>query len=185
MPDLDDLSGPFNPNVTFADFSKDFLLRLMHVWQYAWLQMDAAWFDTVKERFGDQASYDCATAAWVRIAERVNPRYAKVANIPLNTVIDSMKVLQLPLDNTTGGLYPVEYDVKSDNHVIMTVKQCRSLLFFESKAPERIEPICNGLERQVMAKYVANPNIKVTPLKLPPRKSPDDIACQWEFKIEE
>ena len=184
MPELDDYSGPFKPDLTFNDFSKDFLLKLMHIWQYAWLQMDAAWFDAVKERFGEEVSYDCATAAWVRVAERVNPRYAKIANIPLNNVIDSMKVLQLPLDNTTGGLYPVEYDVRSDNHVILTVKQCRSLLFFESKAPERIEPICHGLERQVMAKYVANPRIKTTPLKLPPRKSPEEIACQWEFKIE-
>jgi len=184
MPELNDYSGPFKPDLTFNDFSKDFLLKLMHIWQYAWLQMDAAWFDAVKERFGDKASYDCATAAWVRVGERINPRYAKIANIPLNNVIDSMKVLQLPLDNTTGGLYPVEHDIKSDNHVIVTVKQCRSLLFFESKAPERIEPICHRLEPQVMAKYVANPKIKVTPLKLPPRKSPEEIACQWEFKIE-
>ena len=184
MPELNDYSGPFKPDLTFNDFFKDFLLKLMHIWQYAWLQMDAAWFDAVKERFGEEASYDCATAAWVRVAERVNPRYAKIANIPLKNVIDSMKVLQLPLDNTTGGLYPVEYDIRSDNHVILTVKQCRSLLFFESKAPERIEPICQGLERQVMAKYVANPKIKTTPLKLPPRKSKEEIACQWEFKIE-
>jgi len=185
MAEMNDYTGSFKPDLTFSDFSKDFLLKLMHIWQYAWLQLDAAWFDAVRERLGDEATYDCATQAWSRMAERVNPRYAKMANFPLNTVIDSMKVLQLPLDNTTGGLYPVEYDIKSENHVVMTVKQCRSLLFFESQAPERIDPICNGLERQVMAKYVANPNMKVTPLKLPPRKSPDDIACVWEFKLEE
>jgi hypothetical protein len=32
------------------------------------------------------------------------------------------------------------------------------------------------------AKYV-NPDIKIVPLKLPPRKSKDDIACQWELKL--
>jgi hypothetical protein len=185
MAEMNDYSGTFKPDLTFSDFSKDFLLRLMHLWQYAGLQLDAAWFDAVRERLGDEATYACATQAWSRMAERVNPRYAKMANFPLNTVIDSMKVLQLPLDNTTGGLYPVEYDIKSENHVVMTVKQCRSLLFFESQAPERIDLICNGLERQVMAKYVANPNMTVTPLKLPPRKSPDEIACVWEFRLEE
>jgi len=184
MPELNDYSGPFKPDLTFNDFSKDFLLKLMHVWQYAWLHMTEAWYDAVRERFGFEAANECETAAWVRVAERVNPRYAKIANIPLNTVIDSMKLLQLPLDNTTGGLYPVEYDIKSDNHVIMTIRQCRSLQFFEAKQPERIVPMCHVNERQVMAKYPANPRIKVTPLKLPPRKSPEEIACQWEFKIE-
>ena len=29
-----------------------------------------------------------------------------------------------------------------------------------------------------------NPKMKVTALKLPPRRSVDDICCQWEFKID-
>jgi len=185
MPELDDLSGPFNPNLTYKDFSKDFLLKLIPVWQYAWLHMTEAWYDAVKKRFGSKAADECETEAWVRIGERVNPRYAKVANIQLNTIVDSLKAIQLPLDNTMGGLFPVEYDIKSPNHVILTIRQCRSLQFFEAKQPERIAWVCHVNEKKVMEKYLINPKIKVTPLKLPPRKSPDEIACQWEFKIEE
>jgi hypothetical protein len=184
MPELKDYSGPFNPKLTFADFSKEFLLKLIPIWQYAWLHMTEAWYDAVKKRFGDDAANHCEQEAWIRIAERVNPRYAKIANIPLKTVIDSMKVLQLPLDNTMGGLFPVEYDIKSPNHVILTIRQCRSLQFFEAKQPERINWVCHVHEPIEMAKYAVNPNIKVTPLKLPPRKSPEEIACQWEFKLE-
>jgi len=29
-----------------------------------------------------------------------------------------------------------------------------------------------------------NPRVKVGALKLPPRGSPDEIACQWEFAME-
>jgi len=184
MPELDDLSGPFNPDLTFNDFSKDFLVKLIHVWQYAWLHMDAAWFDTVKDRFGTEAAYDCDTAMWLRVAERCNPRYAKIANIQLNTVVDSLKVTQLPLDNTMGGLFQVEYDIKNENHAIITVKNCRALIFCEREAPERIEPMCHVLEPKIFKAYLVNPNIKVTPLKLPPRKSPEEIACQWEYKLE-
>jgi len=32
-----------------------------------------------------------------------------------------------------------------------------------------------------MYRYFINPYIKITPLKLPPRKSPDEICCQWEL----
>jgi len=35
---------------------------------------------------------------------------------------------------------------------------------------------------QMLAKAI-NPNIVVTPLKLPPRKSKDEIACQFEYKL--
>jgi hypothetical protein len=184
MPELNDLSGPFNPHLTFKDFSKDFLLKLIHIWQYAWLQLDAAWFDAAKDRFGSEAAYDCDLAMWLRVAERCNPRYARMANIQLNTLVDSLKALQLPLDNTMGGLFPVEYDIKNENHAIVTVTNCRALLFCEREAPERIEPMCHVLEPQVIKAYLVNPNIKVTALKLPPRKSPEEIACQWEYKLE-
>jgi hypothetical protein len=30
-----------------------------------------------------------------------------------------------------------------------------------------------------------NPRMKVTPVKLPPRRSKTDIACRWEFVLEE
>jgi len=183
MPELDDLSGPFNPELTFADFSKGFLLKLIQVWQYAWLHMTEGWYDAVKERWGSKAADECETQAWVRMGSRVNPRLAKVANIKLNTVVDSLKCLQLPLDNTTGGLFPCEYDIKNPNHVVLTVQKCRSLEFFEAHQPERIYHVCHVNEKQVMEKYLVNPDIKVTPLKLPPRQSPDDVACQWEFKL--
>ena len=124
MEELNDYSGPFKPDLTFEEFSKEFLLKLMRVWQYAWLHMAAAWFDLFKERFGSEVVCVLDRAAWVRVGERVNPRYAKIANIQLNTVLDSMKCLQLPLDNTTGGIFPVEFDIKNENDVVVTIRRC-------------------------------------------------------------
>lgn len=184
IPELDDLSGPFYPNLTHENFSKDFLLRMMHAYQYAWLIMNGGYYDAVKKRFGSEAANECELATWLRVGEKVNPRYAKLANIQLNTVVDSLKVLQLPLDNTIG-LFPAEYDIKSPNRVILTVAKCRTLDYLEKAEPERIQPVCHVLEKPIMEKYLVNPRIKVTPLLLPPRKSPEEIACQWEFKIEE
>ena len=182
--EMNDYTGPFNPNLTFDEFSKEFLLKLMHIWQYGWLHMTEAWYNAVKERFGVDAANDCETQAWETIGERVNPRFAKVANIELNTVVDSLKCLQLPLDNTTGGLFPAEAKIINPNHVIWTIPRCRSLEFFEAKEPERIHHVCHVNEKKIIERYLVNRKIKVTPLKLPPRKSPDDIACQWEFTLD-
>lgn len=182
--EMNDYSGPFNPNLTFDEFSKEFLLKLMHIWQYGWLHMTEAWYNAVKQRFGVDAANDCETQAWETIGERVNPRFAKAANIELNTVVDSLKCLQLPLDNTTGGLFPAEAKIINPNHVIWTIPRCRSLEFFEAKEPERIYHVCHVNEKKIIERYLVNRKIKVTPLKLPPRKSPDEIACQWEFTLD-
>jgi len=101
----------------------------------------------------------------------MNPRYPKIANIQLNTVLDSLKCLQLPLDNNIGPLYPVEYEIINPNHVIMTISQCRSLVYYEREAPEMIKPVCHELEEATIRHYLI--------------KSQEEIACQWEFTIEE
>jgi hypothetical protein len=183
--EMNDYSGPWNPDLRFDDFSKEFLLKLMHVWQYAWLQMTEAWYDAVKQNVDRATADKCETEAWLRIGDRVNPRYAKLANIKLNTIVDSLKALQLPLDNTTGGLFPSQFEIINPNHVIQTVTRCRSLEYFEANEPERIYNVCHINEPQMWRRYLINPKIKVTPLKLPPRQSKDDIACKWEFTLEE
>jgi hypothetical protein len=154
----------------------------MVAYQYAWIIMSGGYYDAVRTRYGLEVANECELASWMRVGERVNPRYAKIANIKLETVLDSLKAEQLPLDNTVG-LYPAEYDIKSPNHVIMTVMKCRTLDYFEKAEPERIIPMCHHLEKPVIEKYMINPKIKVTPLVLPPRKSPEDIACRWVFYI--
>jgi len=185
MPEeLNDLSGPFNPDLTFADLSKDFLLKIMEVWQFAWIHMAQAFFVATKKRYGLDVANEIQLEAWETVGTKVNPRYPKIGNIQMNTVLDSLKAAQLPLDNTMGNLYKAQYDIRNENHVILTIPQCRSLLYYEREAPEMIDFNCLVLEERMMKKYFMNPKLKVTPLKLPPRKSPDEIACQWELKIE-
>jgi hypothetical protein len=186
MPELNDLSGPFRPELTFDDFSKEFLIKIMNVWQHAWLQLSEAWYEAVKKRSGTEVADNCEREAWLKVGQRVNPRYAKIANIQLRTVVDSLKALCLPLDNTLGGLFPVEYDIKDDNHVILTVRDCRSLSLFERDAPDRIGWVCadDWCGAQIR-NYLINRDIKLTALKLPPRRSKDDIACQWELTMKE
>ena len=122
--------------------------------------------------------------AWRRMSKRVNPRYAKVANIPMKTVIDSVKALQLPLDNTIGPIYRMQYNVIDENHVIMTLPRCRTLESLERDEPHRISTICQVLEKIMIEHYLMNDYIKVVPLKLPPRASKDEICCKWELTLE-
>jgi hypothetical protein len=184
MAELQDLSGPFNPNLKFSDFSKEFLNKLVYEWQWAFLQLDAAWFNQVKTRFGDQCAHECSLEMWLRVETIANPRYAKIADIPCKSVVDSLKIMQLPLENTIGGLFPVEYDIRNENHTFVTVKKCTSLDWCEKNAPERIKPMCQVNHPKIMKQSVANPAIQVTPVKLPPRQGNKKFACKWEFKLD-
>jgi len=183
MMEMDDYSSTFKPDLTFNDFSKEFLLRLMTIWQFAWFHMSGAWYDAIRARFGLDAANDCCLEAYTTVTERVHPRYPKMANYQPTSVREAMKGLQLGPDNSAGGLFPCEYEFKSDNHVIMTVMQCRTLLSYEREAPEMIYPSCHLMEKAMLEKHLINPEIKVTPLKLPPRNSSEEIACQWEFRL--
>ena len=64
LEELNDLSGPFNPELKFEDFSKEFLIKLMHSWQRAYLRLSAIWYQAVLERFGMDAADSCNLEVW-------------------------------------------------------------------------------------------------------------------------
>ena len=77
-------------------------------------------------------------------------------------------------------------ELKSPHHGVFTVTHCPTLLELEREGEGREERICQQLELRLfrMQAEFFNPEIQVQGLKLPPRKSKDDVHCQWEFKLE-
>jgi len=92
-------------------------------------------------------------------------------------------------DGAREGYYECQWDVKNNNHAILTFTKCPTLFLYEKRGEEKdIECLCGpgGMEDLAFDLYceLVNPNIKCRALKRPPRKSPDEICCQWEFKLE-
>jgi hypothetical protein len=185
MTDRTDYSGPYDHDLSFADFSKEFLIDLMHTWQYAYMRLSSIWYQEVIERFGMEAADKCNLAVWMKVGEKIVPKFARVGNIEFNSIADGLKTIQLAPDgHTDGELFEGEVDIKNDNHVLTTTTRCRVLEYLERVAPERIEFFCHVLEKHVMQAYFNNPSVTVTPLKLPPRTGPDEVCCRWEIKLE-
>jgi hypothetical protein len=186
MSDLTDYSGPYRHDLKFDDFSKHFLINMMTMWQRAYLRLSSIWYEKVLEKFGMEAADACNMEVWMTVGQKVVPKFAKMGNVQPKTVLDALKIVQLASDSHVGSqLFAGDLDIKSENHVITTTTKCAVLEFFERAAPERIEYFCHKLEPQVMEAYFNNPKIKVTPLKLPPRASPDEPCCRFEIKLEE
>jgi hypothetical protein len=184
--ELKDYSCPYKEDLRFEDFSKDFLIKLLYAWQMAYLRLNAFWYQTVTEKYGSEAGDDCNLKVWLTVGERVVPKFAKVGNFQLNTVVDNLKLCQLVPETNVGSEYfDGKIDIKNENHIVTTTNKCRILDTLEKVAPEKIEYFCHVMEGQVLERYFRspkNPNVKVTPLKLPPRRSPDDICCKFDIK---
>jgi len=181
--DRNDYRGPFNANLTFNNLSKDVLLKLIRVWQYAWIELEGGWEEEVEKRYGVHVAMGCDLQMWLRCADLCNTKYVKIAKIPMKNAVDCLKALQLPLDNTMGAVYPTKQEIRNENHAIVTVTRCPSLEFYEKNAPHRIVPMCQIVEPPLIDRYKVSQEVQLLATKLPPRQGPDEIACQWEYKL--
>lgn len=190
MAEMNDYSGELRPRLDMHDFSKDALVSIYRSCSILYSAIDGAWYSLLREKYGDKIASELHWELW----KRHTAMDVGLITGPMklgNTVADVLKFLQL----TPGGggfVYAdADYEMKSENHGIFTVKRCAGMGFFENTNDAAAQANACGLESwglQGMAK-VFNPKIKVTCLKAPPklpdRQGEGEIACQWDFKLEE
>ena len=187
---LQDYSGEYIPELQYENLSKQTLVKLARQYSKLLVAIDGIWNNVVAKEVGFEKALDWETEVWERYYALDLPRIAEILNIQGDDVVTALKLMQFTPDGyNTGGQYVADIDVRSKNDVIFTIARCRTLEYFERHGHDySIKRICckGGVEELAFKKYTQffNPNIQVTGLKLPPRKSPDDIACQWEFKLE-
>ena len=187
MKELQDYSGSFRPDLKLQDLSKDALVRMWQAAAKLYIGIDGLWYTLVKERFGEKMAMDLEQEIWRRATPIEARRAAAALNIHGNDVAACFKTWQT--DPGAAGNLDIEFELKNSNHGIFTVKRCSSLDYFERHhySEETIRWMCQDIDQKEFESFahVFNPNIKVTPLLLPPRKSTDKIACQFEIELEE
>lgn len=181
MSELHDYSGEFQPELRFDHFSKEFLLQLIQNWQWAWMHLDHAFFEqfVMRNELGD--AFDMDMAGWLRVATRINPVFAEVARISVDTVVDCHKALQLPLDNTMGEMWSTSIHFVDEYESVHEVNECPALNWIEDHAPERITGLCQ-LDLKVIERYKINLDVELSPVRLPPRANKSDKPCALRFK---
>ena len=187
MEERKDYSGEFMRHFRYEDFSKELLGKLLCEYGRLYELMDGLWYSTVAEEVGPEKAWEWEMKVWRKIPRHVLRGLQKVANIQGNDLYTLFKAVQLD-PCYTDGLYQYDIFIRDPKYAIMTIYRCPSLLYFEKTDPGRIKPLCVDLEPPAFQDYCDhfNPKIKVTPLKLPPRKSPGEIpVCMWEYKMED
>jgi len=185
MAELVDYSGEFEPEFNLNRFSKQTLLNLIKAYSDYLIKVDAYWYLTVMDKWGNDAAVDCD----IKILKNLSKPYEIKAidgmlNIKGNDVATMMKAIQV---SPWGQAWERWIDLKNKDYATLTTPVCPTLLALEKEGRGRELSICQvcGKTNLGTQAQLFNRNIKVNPLKLPPRKSKDEIACIWEFTIEE
>ncbi|NQT47709.1 MAG: hypothetical protein HQ578_01895 [Chloroflexi bacterium] len=185
MEELRDYSGDFEPHLKMEDFSKDALVRMWLAAGRMYLGLEGTWSTVVKEKFGEQVARELDAEVWRRQTPIEVRQCRKAMNIWGEDVASLFKHMQV--DPGAAGIWPdFECQLENRNHGILTVRRCAPLERCERYGDTVLQKhMCEVLDVEGFedTAHLFNPKIKVTPLKLPPRQDPDEIACQWEFKV--
>lgn len=195
MAELKDYSGKFDNDLTLMDFSKEALAKLLVSASKAYLGIDGVWTTLMRKKYGDQVGFDLDKEVWFSQALALDiRRTVEPLNITGNDIATLFKYLQFSPGFSVIYVGPppkfepyVQFELRNENLGIMTVTRCNSLDYFERHHDTAAQKFACETVDWPAYQWLAdqfNDKIKLSPLKLPPRKSKKEIACQWEFKIE-
>lgn len=182
MKKLSDYSGEFLPNLKPKDFRLDALAELLKLYSRLFIVLDGLWYRVVREKIGDKKALACDIRVWESMSKYEMARVKRQLKIRGNDVIALMKTMPL---TPWGLICKHETKIKNKNSALFTVTYCPTVDTLEAEGKGREAEICGAIGPTVRKGYAAffNPDIEVKCLKLPPRKSKDDIYCQWEFSL--
>jgi len=183
MKKLADYSGGFEPELTHDTFSSEALFGLLQVYATHMIRIDGLWYGAVMSKYGNDVAlkYDVNIMKKARILEI--EAISGLMNIKGNDVATVMKVIQLsPWVRTLD----FQIDVRNNDYATYMVRACPTLFTLEKEGKGRGRGICLDvclLGMRIAADHF-NREIKIEPLKLPPRSSEKEICCHWKFAIE-
>ena len=189
MAELKDYSGEFRPDLKMEDFSKEALVRLWRLGASLYIDLTGLYYTLHREKWGEDKARELDVEIWLRkgfATDQEVRRGREAMNIWGDDVASLFKYFQI--DPGGAGVLPdCKYELKDKNHGIFTVKRCLPLEYFERHGETVLQKLaCEEVDIPSFQRTAElfNPKMKATPLKLPPRKSKEDFACQWEFKLE-
>jgi hypothetical protein len=187
MNELDDYSGEFRSDLRLGDFSKEALVQLIRAAAKCYGAQTSYWYTAAKLLYGEEAANRLQEHVWLKggASEAELRNVCSALKISGSDVASYFKFLQMtPIDATMMDL---NFELKDVNHGTLTVVRCYTLSVLERTKDVAFQRnLCEVIDAKGFQLGGAwfNPHMKVTVVKLPPRKTKTDIACKWEFSID-
>lgn len=180
MEKLSDYSRALIPELRLEDFSQDTLAEIARLYAKLFLGLDGFWYRRVRDRFSEEDALLCDLKTWedtVRYETVMIRRYLKIKGNDLTALLKTTQLtpwFQLTRSNI---------ELKDKNRAILTVNYCPTVDALENKGEGSENRVCQSICPRIYSGIAAlfSPDISVKCLKTLPRKSKDDICCQWEY----
>ena len=157
------------------------------LWNYAALAYMLGthrWYTGIRERYGDDAAQELEKDVWIDrgAAEHDLSIGREAMGVTGNDVESLLRSFQFAPGEV--GILDVELELIDESHGVITHHACPALDRFEHFDDVRLKHCCDiCLAGMPISGEMLNPKIECKPLKLPPRRHANDIACQWEYKL--
>lgn len=180
MKDLNDYSGDFSPDVRLQDFSKDALVRIIAAGGAMWGDAVFLARNICQRKFGDEEAASFYKELTDRLTVKRVRRIKEAMNFNGDDVAAFFKFMQL--EPAVAAYHEIEYELNNKDDGIFTCVRCKSLEGMEEKGDlEFIKEMCGN--EPSTAHLAINPKMEATPIKMPPRKSKDEVACIRRYSV--
>lgn len=157
------------------------------LWNYAALAYMLAtdrWYTGVRKRYGDEVAQDLEKDVWI---DRGAAEYdLAIGQKAMGVTGDDVEALLRSFQFAPGevGILEVEIELRDANHGTLTHHACPALDRFEHFDDIRLKHCCDiCIAAMPISGEMLNRKIECKPLKLPPRRDANDIACKWEYRL--
>ena len=157
------------------------------LWNYAALAYMLAtdrWYTGVRKRYGDAIAQEREKDVWI---DRGAAEYdLQIGQEAMGVTGDDVESLLRSFQFAPGevGILDVELSLNGPRHGVLTHHACPALDRFEHYDEARLKHCCDiCVAAMPISGEMLNTKITCKPLKLPPRRDANDIACQWEYRL--
>lgn len=185
-PELKDYGGEFlsgeNTDETAKKFSKETLARIIEAGGRLTTVIDGIYTSACQAKWGREVAYELDRQQWRQSVQIDVRRVRQAVNIQGDDVETLFKCYQC-MPAIMAKTPEVDYDLSNKSNGVLTVKRCRSLDYCVKHGLDALQQnLCEVIDKEGFSNtaHCINPDIKVTPLKLPERQ-----RNAWELWTQE
>ncbi len=165
----------------FDELSREELVKRAQFTSELAMAVDGLWFLAAEKATGFDRALEMDIEVWKRYVPVALRRIQKHFKVKLHGLEGIKKFMYYdPLWDA------IAYELTEDSpeRLVFQVRSCPSLEAMEKIGREVLT--CLPVEGAYLGELARamDPKIRVEPLKLPPRASPEEICCKWLFSID-
>ena len=189
-----DYTGPFDPNLTLADFSRAFLVRLGHEYLLIGHLLDRVGQPLVAMQHGADGYVRSAIEEWMGASPIYSKRMQRLMGFEGDDVGTVFKNMQLEI-GAPQQFMDFQFRLDSPSYGEFWLAHCGALMDVEGAGGERgVRLMCHDIEDPTFDATAAatNPRMVMRPIHRPPRiDGPEGNGqgrwphCRWRVSIDE